>query len=312
VIDPRARPPRSAIDGVLLLDKPPGLTSQTAVTRVKALLNALKAGHTGTLDPMATGLLPIALGEATKFSGALLDATKSYVATVRLGQTTTTGDLEGEVTRTAPVHTTRADIEAALQQFRGEIVQTPPMYSALKHAGKPLYRYAREGVEIERAPRRVTIGELALDVYAEGEARVTVSCSKGTYIRVLAEDVGAALGCGACLAALRRTRVGHLDIADAIALEALAALPAAERKARLLPVDAMLAELPMLELDQGRADRIVLGMSVECAAGMAPGLTRIYAPGHAFLGVALADPAGRLQPRRLVASKGVNLEKSGV
>jgi tRNA pseudouridine55 synthase len=312
VIDPRVRAPRSAIDGVLLLDKPAGVTSQMAVTRVKALLNAAKAGHTGTLDPMATGLLPIALGEATKFSGALLDATKSYVATVRLGQTTTTGDLEGEVTRTSAVHTTRADIEAVLQQFRGTIVQTPPMYSALKRAGKPLYQYAREGTEIERTPRHVTIGELVLEMCGDTELRLAVSCSKGTYIRVLAEDIGTAVGCGACLAALRRTRVGDLDLADAITLEALATLPEAERRARLLPVDTMLGELPVLELDRSLADRIVLGMAVDCSGGVAPGLVRIYAPGHAFLGIALADSAGRLQPRRLVATKGANLEKSDV
>ena len=306
----RPRPPRSAIDGVLLLDKPAGLTSQTAVTRVKSLLNAAKAGHTGTLDPMATGLLPIALGEATKFCGALLDATKSYAAVVRLGQTTTTGDLEGEVTRTASVRATQADVEAALQQFRGEIVQTPPMYSALKRAGKPLYQYAREGIEVERVPRRVTIDRLTLESFERGELRVAVSCTKGTYIRVLAEDIGAALGCGACLAGLTRTRVGYLDLADAIALDRLAALPESERRTRLLPADALLAQLPRVDLDRERAGRIMRGMAVEGTAP--PGLVRIYAPGQAFLGVALADSAGRLQPRRLVASKAANLEKSDV
>ena len=312
MIESRGRAPRSAIDGVLLLDKPAGITSQTAVTRVKALLNAAKAGHTGTLDPMATGLLPIALGEATKFSGALLDATKSYAATVRLGQTTTTGDLEGEVTRTAPVDATRGDVEAVLPRFRGEIVQIPPMYSALKRAGKPLYQYAREGAEVERAPRRVTIGELTLEAYAGGELHIVVSCSKGTYIRVLAEDIGGALGCGACLQALRRTRVGHLHLADAISLDALEGLTQPERRARLLPVDTMLAALPVLELDEERARRMANGMTVECEPADAPGLVRIYAPGHAFLGVALAETGGRLQPRRLIASKGANLEKSGV
>jgi tRNA pseudouridine55 synthase len=301
VTEARPRPPRSAIDGVLLLDKPAGLTSQTAVTRVKALLNAAKAGHTGTLDPMATGLLPIALGEATKFCGALLDATKSYVATIRLGQTTTTGDLEGEVTRTAAVTATQAEVEAALEQFKGEILQTPPMYSALKRAGKPLYQYAREGTEVERAPRRVTIGQLTLESFEPGELRVAVSCSKGTYIRVLAEDIGAALGCGACLAGLTRTRVGHLNLADAITLDRLGALPESDRRTPLLPVDAMLAELPRVELDCERAGRIMLGMAVEGAAP--PGFVRIYAPAHGFLGVALADSAGHLQPRRLVASK---------
>lgn len=300
--DARTRAPRLAIDGVLLLDKPAGLSSQTAVTRVKALLNAAKAGHTGTLDPMATGLLPIALGEATKFSGALLDAGKSYVAILRLGQTTTTGDLEGEITDTRSVHTSHEAIAAVLNDFRGEIVQTPPMYSALKHAGKPLYKYAREGTQVERTPRRVTIGSLTLEDYSGGEARIAVSCSKGTYIRVLAEDIGKALGCGGCLAALRRTGVGQLDVRDAVTLEEFGALPQAERGARLLPVDTMLADLPVLELDQERAHRVAMGMAVQCEG--APGsLVRIYAPGHAFLGLGVTSPPGRLQPRRLVTQR---------
>jgi tRNA pseudouridine55 synthase len=296
---------RSRIDGVLLLDKPHGITSQAAVTRVKLLLNAAKAGHTGTLDPAATGLLPIALGEATKFSGALLDASKSYVATLLLGQTTTTGDLEGEVTSTKAVEIDRPRIEATLARFTGEIMQTPPMYSALKHAGRPLYEYARQGAEIERTPRAVTVSSLTLLGYAGRELRLEVACSKGTYVRVLAEDIGEALGCGACLAALRRTRVGHLGVAEAIALDTLATLSESDRAARLLPPDAMLSNLPVVDLDRDQARRIATGLPVECDAHVGTGVVRIYGPGKAFLGVASAAEPGRLQPRRLVATAGV-------
>ena len=296
---------REAVDGVLLLDKPSGITSQTAVARVKNLYNAAKAGHTGTLDPMATGLLPIALGEATKFSSALLDAGKGYLATVRLGTTTTTGDLEGEVTATRAVGVDRAQIESVLERFRGAIEQTPPMYSALKHQGKPLYAYAREGLDIERAPRTVTIEALDLEAFDPPDARLRVKCSKGTYIRVLAEDIGAALACGACLAALRRTEVDRFTVANAIALDALDGLTREQRRGALLPVDAMLLGLPAVALDAGATDRVLQGGQV--AGGRAePGLVRLYGPDQAFLGVADAAPEGVLQPRRLVAQKASN------
>ncbi len=292
---------------MLLLDKPGGISSQTAVTRVKTLFNAAKAGHTGTLDPMATGLLPIALGEATKFSSVLLEAGKTYLATVRLGQTTTTGDLEGEVTGTSSVAVDRPEIEAVLARFRGEIVQMPPMYSALKHAGRPLYEYAREGTEIERAARRVTIAALTLESYEPNELRIAVACSKGTYIRVLAEDIGSALGCGACLSALRRTRVGRFDIAEAIGMDALAELPENARETRLLPADAMLAGLPMIDMDGAQARRILSGQAVELEGGEpTDGLLRLYGPGRAFLGVGARAEGGRIEPRRLVATKPVN------
>jgi len=301
------RAPRRAVDGVLLLDKPRGISSQTAVTRVKTLFNAAKAGHTGTLDPMATGLLPIALGEATKFSSMLLEAGKTYLATVRLGQTTTTGDLEGEVTGTWPVAVDLPAIEAVLARFRGEIVQTPPMYSALKHAGRPLYEYAREGTEIERAPRRVTIGALTLEQYEASELRIVVACSKGTYIRVLAEDIGRALGCGACLSALRRTQVGRFDIEEAIGLPALAELPENVRETLLLPADAMVSGLPVVEMDGAETRRILSGQSVEVEGGEpGEGLLRLYGPGRAFLGIGARAQGGRIEPRRLVATKPVN------
>lgn len=296
----RAGNPRRPIDGVLLLDKPGGITSQGSVGRAKALLGAAKTGHTGTLDPMATGLLPLAFGEATKFSHMLLDADKSYVATVRLGVTTTTGDLEGAEVKRMAVDVDCARVRAVLAQFRGEIEQVPPMYSALKHAGKPLYEYARAGTEVARAPRRVTILALRLLDRAGDELSVEVTCTKGTYIRVLAEDIGAALGCGACLAALRRTRVGRFSVNDAIALDSLMALQESERLARLLAVDILVAALPACELDREQARRIGSGQAVECSQTVEPGLTRIYGPEARFLGVAEAH-AGRLLPRRLIA-----------
>lgn len=300
------RLPRQAIDGVLLLDKPGGISSQTAVTRVKTLFNAAKAGHTGTLDPMATGLLPVVLGEASKFSSALLDASKAYLATIRLGVTTTSGDLEGEVTGRCAVRVDAARIEAALAQFRGEIVQTPPMYSALKHAGKPLYQYAREGIEVERASRRVTITRLILESSEEGDLRVAVECSKGTYVRVLAEDIGKALGCGACLAALKRTRVGPFEVASAVSLDTLSEMAESDRHRSLLPLDVLLAGVPELALDGVQAQRVTRGQAIDWARALEPGLVRLYGPDRTFLGVGIAGLSGQVQPRRLVATKAAN------
>ncbi len=293
---------RRAIDGVLLLDKPLGITSQTAVTRAKSMLWAAKAGHTGTLDPLATGLLPLVFGEATKFSHALLDADKAYLATVRLGLTTATGDLEGEVLTRSPVEFTPEQVAASLEPFRGEIAQTPPMYSALKHAGRPLYEYARAGTDVPRAPRRVVIRELVLESWDEPDVCIRVACSKGTYIRVLAEDIGRTLGCGATLAALQRTQVGGFSVDDAITLEAFQAMSEADRAARLLPVDALLAGLPSLQLDAAEARRIAQGQSVTRHVA-APGLLRMYGPGGAFLGVAETSGAGTVEPRRLISSQ---------
>lgn len=293
---------RRAIDGVLLLDKPYGITSQAAVTRARNRLDAAKTGHTGTLDPMATGLLPLAFGEATKFAQALLDADKAYCATVRLGTTTTTGDLEGEVLSTQPVDVDRIRIEAAITQFRGEIEQTPPMYSALKHAGKPLYEYARAGTEIERSPRRITVTALDIEAWEGEEVRLRIECSKGTYVRVLAEDIGRALGCGATLAALHRTRVGRFRVEDAVTLEAWSQMNEAQMLATLLPVDVLLAGVPSFKLDAEQSLRMCLGQAVELACAMDAGLVRVYGPDANFLGVADASPEGRLQPRRMIST----------
>ncbi|HEY9446237.1 MAG TPA: tRNA pseudouridine(55) synthase TruB [Burkholderiales bacterium] len=291
-----------SIDGVLLLNKPRGITSQTAVSRVKALLGAAKAGHTGTLDPLADGLLPVCLGEATKFAQGLLDADKSYRAIVRLGVTTATGDLEGEILEQRTVTATSDLVLAVLPRFRGEILQTPPMYSALKRDGKPLYAYARAGVEIERLPRRVTIRRLDFEGLDGIDLRIRVDCSKGTYVRVLAEDIGQALGCGACLAHLTRFAVGGLTLAGSVSLDALEAMDEFAKARTLLPADALVAGLPRVDLAAEEAARLIQGRP---AAGAAPGilgLVRAYAPDGAFLGLAEAHPEGRLVARRLVSS----------
>lgn len=293
------RPQGDPVDGVLLLDKPAGITSNRALLTARRLLAARKAGHTGTLDPLATGLLPLTFGEATKFAADLLDADKSYEAKVHFGVTTATGDGEGEVTGRREVDLRRGDLEAALAGFRGEIRQVPPMHSALKRDGRPLYELARAGRTVERAPRTVRIDRLELLDCDGAVASLRVDCSKGTYVRVLAEDLGARLGCGAHLAGLRRTRVGPLRVDAAIGLAALEALAVAQRRARLLPVDALLAGLPRVELDAADAGRFAHGQALRL--GIAPAeRVRVYAGDARLLGVARIDESGVLAPRRLV------------
>jgi tRNA pseudouridine55 synthase len=300
---------RRRIDGVLLLDKPHGWSSNHAVQAVKRLYRAERAGHTGTLDPLATGLLPICLGEATKFSAGLLDADKEYVADVRLGATTTTGDAEGEVLETRPVDFDDARLAAALAALRGEIVQVPPMYSALKRDGRPLYEYARAGVEVERAPRRVTIRALDLLSRDPTSLRVRVACSKGTYVRVLAEDLGRALGCGAHLAGLRRTRVGGLGIDQAVAPAVLESLVEADRDGLLAPADALVAELPAVHLGGDEAARVLRGQAIAGGAG-GDGPVRLYGPEGAFLGLGTRETDGVVRPRRLMRAEAAeNLAK---
>lgn len=258
----RARVPRRALDGVLLLDKPVGLSSNDVLMRAKRLFNAKKAGHTGTLDPLASGLLPLCFGEATKFSQDLLDADKTYEATLKLGVRTATGDAEGEVLSVRDVTCDRAAIDAALAAFRGPIRQVPPMYSALKRDGKPLYEYARAGQTLERDARSVTIHALELlDCRLTGESYLTirVTCSKGTYVRVLAEDIGEVLGCGAHLTMLRRTGVGPLTLAQAVSLDALSDADDAQRVASLRPVDALLSSFAAVRLDADMARRFGQG-----------------------------------------------------
>ena len=282
---PTACSPRRAVHGVLLLDKGLGVSSNAALQRARRLLRAEKAGHTGTLDPLATGLLPLCFGAATKFAQVSLDADKRYLATLRLGQTTTTGDAEGTVIHERPVAVSREAVEAACARFLGTIRQVPPMHSALKHEGKPLYDYARAGVEIEREPREVTIRSIAV-VAGEGDAwTLDVACSKGTYVRTLAEDIGEALGCGAHLAALRRTGSGMLDVAAARTIESLETMAPDTLDALLLPVDALIADWPKVVLHEEDAGRFLAGVRRRLPLADAANV-RVYGPGDAFLGSA--------------------------
>jgi tRNA pseudouridine55 synthase len=298
-----------SLDGVLLFDKPLGLSSNIAMQRVRRLFQAEKAGHTGTLDPLATGLLPVCFGEATKFTNSLLDADKTYCALIRLGQTTTTGDAEGEIVNTCAVDLDKERIAAVLRDFTGEIQQMPPMYSALKHKGKPLYEYIRNGETVIRAGRNVTIYELVLERFAGDEMEITVRCSKGTYVRTLAEDIGLALGCGAHLQGLRRTAIGRFGVGGAHNLEQMESVTMLEREAFVLPVDSLLQDLPVLELDAVQVTRIAQGQRLAVEVALPDGKVRLYGAGH-FVGI--ADLAGRLlTPVRMlsgVAKSAAHLE----
>jgi len=286
------------VDGVLLLDKPIGLTSNDALQKARRLFSAAKGGHTGTLDPLATGLLPLCFGEATKFSADLLDADKTYEAELKLGVTTDSGDAEGEIIATAAVDVAESDISRVLPQFTGDIEQIPPMHSALKRNGRPLYELARKGIEVEREPRAVTIRAIDLLNFAGDRLTLRVACSKGTYIRVLAADIGKALGCGAHLAGLRRTVVGDLDLARSVTLAELESLDEAGRAEHLQPVDALLHSLPVVMLEGEDAERFRHGNPVDLAAGLA-GKIRVYADDR-LIGVGEPGADGRLWPKRLV------------
>ena len=304
-----ARKKRVPVHGVLLLDKPEGLSSNDALVRAKRLLNAEKAGHTGTLDPFATGLLPLCFGEATKFAQDLLEADKTYETVVRLGVRTDTGDTEGKVIATTQVDATPAQVAAVLETFRGPIDQVPPMHSALKRDGRPLYEYARAGITLEREARRVVIHELTLLSCEAPLLRLAVTCSKGTYIRVLGEDIGAALGCGAHLQSLRRTAVARLSLDAAMTLAQLDALPEGERTAALAPVDALLSSFPLLTLDDELARRFLHGQRLALAeSGVAlptqAGRVRVYRNSDTcLLGTAQLTQYGVLAPERLVAAQ---------
>lgn len=295
---------RRPLDGVLLLDKPLGVSSNHALQAARRLYRAEKAGHTGTLDPLATGLLPLCFGEATKFSGELLHADKRYMATVQLGITTDTADAEGAVLARRPVAVSPADVAAALAAFVGEIDQVPPMHSALKRDGKPLYAYARAGIEVERAPRRVSIRELRLvasgDEFAGDRFVVDVRCSKGTYVRTLAADIGERLGCGAHLAALRRTGIGALDVEQAHTLPVLEAMSVEARDAMLLPPDSLLSDLVEARLDMTESTRLRHGQAIRWS-GEEGSRLRAYDSERRFIGVCRQLADGWLQPLRLVA-----------
>jgi len=294
------------IDGTLLLDKPLGLTSNAALQKAKRLYGAEKAGHAGTLDPLASGLLMVLFGEATKFAGPLLDADKEYLASVKLGERTSTGDVEGQVLQTREVSFSPQDLSRVLERFRGEIEQVPPMHSALKHQGTPLYRLARRGEEVVRAPRRVRISVLELTALEGTTLGLRVVCTKGTYIRVLAEDIGEALGCGAHLGGLRRTASGRFRIEQAATLEALT--DPAERQRRLLPLPALLEGLPHAELGAAEETRLRQGQTLEIS-GLQPGLCAVVRPDGAVIGLGSADGGGTLRPLRLTSGLTQTAEK---
>ena len=289
------------IDGVFLLNKPLGFSSNQALKKIQWLFNAKKAGHTGTLDPMASGLLPICIGEATKFSHRLLEANKTYIATIQLGVTTTTGDQEGEVVNQKDVVLKPNQLEETLQKFTGDITQTPPMFSALKFEGKPLYEYARQGIEIERKSRHVTIYDITLNKIEESIVILEVSCSKGTYIRTLAEDIGHALGCGAYLKGLERTQTGNFQLSDALTIEAIEAMSMASREETLLPVDALLEGLSSIKLTLTETEAIKKGQAIDFN-GKNDNELRLYGASGQFLGVGQPDLQGRLFPKRLIAN----------
>jgi tRNA pseudouridine55 synthase len=288
------------IDGVFLLDKPLGFSSNQALKKIQWLFNAKKAGHTGTLDPMATGLLPICLGEATKFSHRLLDAHKSYIATIQLGITTSTGDQEGEVISEKEVVLNEAQLKDTLKKFIGDTTQIPPMYSALKFEGKPLYEYAREGIEIERKSRQIKIFDIKLINIEKSIITIEVLCSKGTYIRTLAEDIGQTMGCGAHLKGLERTQTGNFQLSEALSIEALEAMPMASREKALMPIDVLLEELSSIKLNMAELDAIKKGQSIDFMSKNDKEV-RLYSPSGQFVGVGQPDLKGRLFPKRLIA-----------
>ena len=302
---------RRAVSGIILLDKPRGFTSNAALQKVRWLLNAEKAGHTGSLDPLATGVLPLCFGEATKFSQYLLDADKGYETVAQLGVTTTTADAEGEVIERKPVAISEAQIEAQIEallpQFRGDQMQVPPMYSALKRDGQPLYKLARAGEVVEREPRSVKIARLDLLSLETDKARFAVSCSKGTYIRTLVEDIGRELGCGAHVAELRRTQAGPFDLAQTVSLEALEQAHAeggAEAvDAFLKPSDSGLEHWPLLQLSEHSAFYWLHGQPVRAPEAPKFGMLRVQDHTGRFIGIGEVSEDGRIAPRRLIRSE---------
>lgn len=300
-----------AVNGILVLDKPAGLSSNQALQQVKRLYFAAKAGHTGSLDPMATGVLPLCFGEATKYSQYLLDADKAYTSTFQLGVTTETGDAEGAVLSTADASAvTEQQVEQCLPAFRGEIEQIPSMYSALKHQGQPLYKLARQGIEVERPARQVTIHELRLESFRQQPqgcfVDVFVRCSKGTYIRTLAEDIGRELGCGAHVVALRRVQAGPFSLPQAVSLDQLEAWKADEQlsamDARLLPMDTAVADWPTVVMTAATRHFLLQGQPVQVAGAPSTGLVRLIDDQQQFLGVGEILDDGRVGPRRLVSN----------
>ncbi len=304
------------IDGFLLYDKPRGIGSNGALQRVRRLYQAERAGHTGTLDPLASGLLVLCFGQATRFAGELLESQKTYLAEIRLGIRTSTGDAEGGIVEQRSVHAGRPDIESSLDEFRGEILQTPPMYSALKRDGVPLYRLARQGIEIPRAARAVTIYSIELVSMSLPDITIRVNCSKGTYIRVLAEDIGNHLGCGAYLSNLVRLGMGPFRLEDAVSDDALGSLSEEERQARLNPPEGLAFAYPAISIDKALAVKFCQGQSV-AVTGVKAAEYRTYDDLGQFLGIGESKGLGELQPKRVMrdampieASKSIHLRSN--
>jgi tRNA pseudouridine55 synthase len=308
----RIKPIKRHVSGVLLLNKPYGITSNRALQIAKQLFSAAKVGHTGTLDPMATGLLPICFGEATKFSSVLLNADKTYQATLKLGYISTTGDAEGEISQIKVVNLndkilTTDKIEQVFKDFLGKIMQLPPMYSALKHQGKPLYTYAREGVDIKRKPREIIIYDLKVVSFIGEELVIAVRCGTGTYVRTLAEDIGKALGCGgAYLTALCRSSIGYFDLTKAQDLVLLEDMQMTERDGNLYPVDSILNDYPAIELDCMAAVYLMQGRRISnypAATGYPEGeVVRLYDHEQCFLGIGEVFAEGNIIPKRLMVT----------
>ena len=298
---------RRSVSGIIIFDKPYGFSSNGALQKVRWLLNSDKGGHTGSLDPLATGVLPLCFGEATKFSRYLLDADKEYEAVMQLGVTTDTGDAEGAVLERQAVHVTVEDIDAVLPQFRGVIQQVPPMYSALKKDGQPLYKLARAGITVDRPARTVTINHLELLSLGGDQARILVRCTKGTYIRTLVEDIGAALGCGAHVAQLRRTEAGPFDLTHAVTLEELERLHeeggAEALDACMIPMDSGLQDWPIVYLTEHSSFFWLNGQPVRAQQAPLEGMVRVYNHNDEFIGVGEMDDDGMVAPRRLIRSQ---------
>lgn len=304
----RRKPRGRAVNGILLLDKAIGITSNTALQKVKRLYQAAKAGHTGSLDPLASGLLPLCLGEATKLSSFLLDADKVYEGVCKLGVKTSTADAEGEVIATRPVPTlSEAQLRATLDKFVGDIEQIPPMHSAIKMQGQPLYKLAHQGIEVERQPRKVTVHSLELTRFDGDEFAFVLHCSKGTYVRTLVEDIGELLGCGAHLSALRRTGVGPFEIGHAVKLEALEHILAEQGLTgldqQLIPMDQALETWPAVHLSENSAYYVRQGQPVQVAKAPTSGWVRLFAQNDHFLGVGQILEDGRVAPKRLVNTR---------
>ena len=297
-----AKPAKRPVNGVLLLDKPEGLSSNTALQKARRLYNAEKAGHTGVLDPLATGLLPVCFGEATKFAQYLLDADKAYTATLKLGEASSTGDAEGEIIATARADISLTEFQTACQALTGDIRQVPPMFSALKHEGKPLYEYARKGIVIERKPRDITIYAIDITEFDAPKAVIDVRCSKGTYIRTLSEDIAKHIGTFAHLTALRRTETAGFTIRESYTLDALAELNETDRDALLLPCDALVRHLPKIELNDRAVAMLKCGQRPQFTEDIpADQPIRVYDRSGTFIGlVEYQKEIGRLKALRLM------------